>query len=148
MSTPRQSNCRYQCLHIYSRFLTDNFSPDGLPDTSSSKRELFGLFYINKAQAGSDNTECFCFCNVKNKVYEKVSFYVPRCSFTGSPPKCDTLLASWYPRYMQSFIISLSSCIVGGQTAKGSYAGHSGRSVASLTLLDMLYEHFACFHID
>ena len=29
---------------------------------------------------------------------------------TGSPPKCDTLLASWYPTYMQSFIISHSSC--------------------------------------
>ena len=29
---------------------------------------------------------------------------------TGSPPKSDTLLASWYPTYMQSFIISHSSC--------------------------------------
>ena len=29
---------------------------------------------------------------------------------TGSPPKFDTLLASWYPTYMQSFIISHSSC--------------------------------------
>ena len=28
----------------------------------------------------------------------------------GSPPKFDTLLASWYPTYMQSFIISHSSC--------------------------------------
>ena len=28
---------------------------------------------------------------------------------TGSPPKFDTLLASWYPTYMQSFIISHSS---------------------------------------
>ena len=30
---------------------------------------------------------------------------------TGSPPKFDTLLASWYPTYMQSFIISHSSCV-------------------------------------
>ena len=29
---------------------------------------------------------------------------------TGSPPKFDTLLASWYPTYMQSFTISHSSC--------------------------------------
>ena len=30
---------------------------------------------------------------------------------TGSPTKCDdTLVASWYPTYMQSFIISHSSC--------------------------------------
>ena len=29
---------------------------------------------------------------------------------TGSPPKLYTLLASWYPTYMQSFIISHSSC--------------------------------------
>ena len=29
---------------------------------------------------------------------------------TGSPPKFDTLLASWYPTYMQSFLISHSSC--------------------------------------
>ena len=29
---------------------------------------------------------------------------------TGSPPKFDTLLASWYPTYKQSFIISHSSC--------------------------------------
>ena len=29
---------------------------------------------------------------------------------TGSPPKFETLLASWYPTYMQSFIISHSSC--------------------------------------
>ena len=29
---------------------------------------------------------------------------------TGSPPNFDTLLASWYPTYMQSFIISHSSC--------------------------------------
>ena len=29
---------------------------------------------------------------------------------TGSPPKVDTLLASWYPTYMQSFIISHSTC--------------------------------------
>ena len=29
---------------------------------------------------------------------------------TGSPPKFDTFLASWYPTYMQSFIISHSSC--------------------------------------
>ena len=28
----------------------------------------------------------------------------------GSPPKFDTLLAVWYPTYMQSFIISHSSC--------------------------------------
>ena len=30
---------------------------------------------------------------------------------TGSPPKCDTLLAVWYRTYLQSFIISHSSCI-------------------------------------
>ena len=29
---------------------------------------------------------------------------------TGSPPKFDILLAVWYPTYMQSFIISNSSC--------------------------------------
>ena len=29
---------------------------------------------------------------------------------TGSPPNFYTLLASWYPTYMQSFIISHSSC--------------------------------------
>ena len=29
---------------------------------------------------------------------------------TGSLPKFDTLLASWYPTYIQSFIISHSSC--------------------------------------
>ena len=29
---------------------------------------------------------------------------------TGSSPKFDTLLASWYPTYMQIFIISHSSC--------------------------------------
>ena len=28
----------------------------------------------------------------------------------GSPPKFDTLLASWHPTYMQSFIISHYSC--------------------------------------
>ena len=28
----------------------------------------------------------------------------------GSLPKFDTMLASWYPTYMQSFIISHSSC--------------------------------------
>ena len=29
----------------------------------------------------------------------------------GSPPKFDTLLASWYLTYMQGFIISHSSCV-------------------------------------
>ena len=34
-----------------------------------------------------------------------------KCNWvTGSPPKFDTLLASWYTTYTQSFIISHSSC--------------------------------------
>ena len=34
-----------------------------------------------------------------------------KCNWvTGSPPKFDTLWASWYLTYMQSFIISHSSC--------------------------------------
>ena len=36
---------------------------------------------------------------------------VIKCNWvTGSPPKFDTLLAVWYRTYMQSFIISHSSC--------------------------------------
>ena len=34
-----------------------------------------------------------------------------KCNWvTGSPPNFDTLFPSWYPTYMQSFIISHSSC--------------------------------------
>ena len=45
---------------------------------------------------------------------DKLNLFLKRflkCNWvTGSPPKFDTLLASWYPTYIQSFIISLSPC--------------------------------------
>ena len=43
---------------------------------------------------------------VKKNVFKFIKFNW----VTGSPPKFDTLLAVWYRTYMQSFIISHSSC--------------------------------------
>ena len=56
----------------------------------------------------------------------------------GSPPKFDTLLASWYPTYMQSFIISHSSCAeqlwrqVFGETCSHTQTGFLKNIIGSL----------------
>ena len=54
---------------------------------------------------------------------------------SGSPPKVDTLLASWYPTYMQSFIISHSTCAeqYGDMSADTQTHTHTDTQTHSLT---------------
>ena len=68
-------------------------------------------FHIGAVCAWSrSNRRCYGAPCPQNSVTNNIKRFL-KCNWvTGSPPKFDTLLASWYPAYMQSFIISHSSC--------------------------------------
>ena len=66
------------------------------------------------SRSNSRKTSCRVTAMVRRARKQRKHFlkrFKKKCNcVTGSPPKFDTLLASWYPTYMQSFIISHSSC--------------------------------------
>ena len=73
--------------------------------------------------------------------------------FTGSPPKFDTLLVSWYPRYMQSFIISHPSCAeqYGNMSSDRLTHTHKKPLKIGLNLIGSLGHHqnlIPCWHHD
>ena len=79
----------------------------------------FGMFYGRMALHSRDAITVFAAvatrpradCSSMEERRCKSLTIFKKCNWiTRSPPKYDTLLASWYPTYMQSLIISHSSC--------------------------------------
>ena len=74
---------------------------------------------------------------------------------TGSPPKCYTLLASWNPTYMQSFIISHSSCAeqygdMSSDTrthARAHTQGHCSFIIVEIFIQDNIYIIYSVYYI-